>query len=192
MSSAPSWFVEAQLDLAILGENLRRIRTAQGKSQGEIADAAGLSRVGYRNIESGAAAPRVDSLLRVAEALDVRLEDLLAPIRELKAVRFRADRKMTTRGELLADVARWLDDYDYLEELLKAKGPFAFASVRQKVARMAKAERAKTAATLAREAIGLSDMDSIRDICGLLEDHGVKVFTPQLASEGFFGLSVAE
>jgi len=34
--------------------------------------------------------------------------------------------------------------------------------------------------------------DVIADLCGLLESNGVKVFTPMLASEGFFGLSVAE
>ncbi|MEO8901717.1 MAG: ImmA/IrrE family metallo-endopeptidase, partial [Polyangiaceae bacterium] len=32
----------------------------------------------------------------------------------------------------------------------------------------------------------------VRDVCGLLEQNGVKVFTPKLASEGFFGLSIAE
>lgn len=181
------------MDLTTLSANLRRIRTARNLSQGDVADAAGLSRVGYRNIEGGVSAPRVDSLLKVAAALSVKLEDLFVPVRELRAVRFRANRKMTTRGEILADVARWLDDYNELERLLDASLGFGFAKVRAKVARLVKGEaRAKKAAGLAREAIGLPERETIRDICGLLEDHGVKVFTPKLASEGFFGLSVAE
>lgn len=180
------------MDLSVLSTNLLRVRTAKRKSQTEVADAAGLSRVGYRNIETGTAAPRVGSLMRIAEALDIRVEELLTPVRVLNAVRFRAQKKMTTRGELLASVAGWLDDYNGLEKLLKQTRPFAFASVRAKINRLPKNDRAKKAAALARAAIGIGEGESIRDICGLLEDHGVKVFTPKVASEGFFGLSVAE
>ncbi|MBI2392843.1 MAG: ImmA/IrrE family metallo-endopeptidase [Deltaproteobacteria bacterium] len=179
------------MDLTILSGNLRRIRSAKNLSQAQVADAAGLSRVGYRNVESGASAPRVDTLMRVAEALGVRLDQLLAPVRTLTAVRFRAEKKMTTRGELLADVAGWLDDYNQLEALLETEAKFAFAPVRKKLLGVARAERPRKAAELARQAVKLGDRDVIRDICGLLEDHGVKVFTPKLASEGFFGLSVA-
>lgn len=180
------------MDLSVLCANLRRLRTAKGLSQGDLADAAQLSRVGYRNIESGGSAPRVDSLMRLASALGVRLEELLAPVRTLHGVRFRAQKKMTTRGELLADVARWIDDYSELEGLLKARLPFKLEAVRKKLGGMRSGEaRALKAAALARDAIEI-DNEIIRDICGLLEDNGVKVFTPKLASEGFFGLSVSE
>lgn len=180
------------MDLSVLCANLRRLRTAKGLSQGELAEAAQLSRVGYRNIESGGAAPRVDSLMRLAAALGVRLEELLAPVRTLHRVRFRAQKKMTTRGELLADVARWIDDYGELESVLDARLPFKFEAVRKKLGGMRSGEaRALKAAALARDSIEI-DNEIIRDICGMLEDNGVKVFTPKLASEGFFGLSVSE
>jgi Zn-dependent peptidase ImmA (M78 family)/transcriptional regulator with XRE-family HTH domain len=181
------------MDLSTLGENLRRIRTAKGMSQGELADAAQLSRVGYRSIEAGAAAPRVDSLMRVAAALEVPVAQLLAPVRALTAVRFRAEKKMTTRGELLVDVARWLDDYNEIEGIVNEHAKFKLASVRGKLETARKGEaRAIRAAALAREKVGLKPTDVVGDICGLLEQNGVKVFTPTLASEGFFGLSVAE
>lgn len=180
------------MDLAILSANVRRLRSASGKSQAQIADAAGLSRVGYRNIESGASAPRVDSLMQIAAALGVRVEELLAPVRTLTQVRFRAQKKMTTRGELLTDVARWLDDYNYLEELLGEQQRFAFARVGKKVEALHRGEeRARRAAVLAREEAGLREHDAVRSICGVLESHGAKVFTPKVASEAFFGLSVA-
>jgi Zn-dependent peptidase ImmA (M78 family)/DNA-binding XRE family transcriptional regulator len=184
------------MDLAILSANLRRIRTAKSMNQGEVAEAAELSRAGYRNIEAGTAAPRVDSLVRVARVLGVRLEDLLVPVRELRAVRFRADKKMNTRSEILADLARWIDDYNELEELLEKKQHFVFANVASSLdASIRGLERAKQAASIARSEVGLDDKSkkesAIRDICGLLEDNGVKVFTPSRASEGFFGLSVA-
>ena len=183
---------EAIVDLTVLSANLRRIRSAKGLSQGEVADAAGLSRVGYRNVESGQSAPRVDSLMRVATALDVRLEELVAPVRTLSKVRFRADKKMTTREELLADVARWLDDYNELEGIVDDRSNFKLAPLRKEIRELPKSERAKVAAALARKKMGLEKNEVTRDICGLLEHNGIKVFTPKLASEGFFGLSIAE
>ncbi len=49
----------------------------------------------------------------------------------------------------------------------------------------------KAAAEAARSVLGIKDDELIRDMCGLLEDHRVKVMTPKLASDGFFGLSIA-
>jgi len=51
------------MDLSALSTNVRRLRAASGKSQGDLAEQAGLSRIGYRNIEAGQGAPRVDSLM---------------------------------------------------------------------------------------------------------------------------------
>jgi Zn-dependent peptidase ImmA (M78 family)/DNA-binding XRE family transcriptional regulator len=181
------------MDPAVLAANIRRIRLATGKHQGEVAQAAGLSRVGYRLIESGATAPRLDSITKIAEALGVAVGDLLTSSQALRAVRFRAARKMHSRSEILADVARWLEDYRSIEELLEDLLPFSFAPVRSQVSEMARGDaRAKLAADLARKAVGISPREAIRDICGLLENHGAKVLTPTVASEGFFGLSVAD
>lgn len=181
------------MDLALLSGNLKRLRTAAKKSQGDIAAAAGLSRVGYANIEAGAAAPRVDTLSRIASALGVRVEDLLVPIRELSRVRFRAQKRMSSREELLARVGRWLDDYAELEKLVGQRKPFKLARLQARLsARGATRRRASDAAQLARKALGLKDDEVIHDICGLLEDNGVKILTPKVGSEGFFGLSVAD
>jgi Zn-dependent peptidase ImmA (M78 family)/predicted XRE-type DNA-binding protein len=108
-------------------------------------------------------------------------------------VRFRASRKMHSRAEILANVARWLEDYRAVEDMVDERQPFVFAPVRARVAKMARGEaRAKLAAEYARAEVGLSPGETIRDICGLLEDHGAKVLAPKVASEGFFGLSIAE
>ncbi|MDX2024325.1 MAG: XRE family transcriptional regulator [Deltaproteobacteria bacterium] len=179
------------MDLSLLSVNLRRIRSARGMSQGDVADKAGLSRVAYRNIESGTSSPRVDSLMGVANALDVKLQDLFVPVRELKVVRFRATKKMTTRGELLADVARWLDDYNELESLLDKVNPYGLAKLGKSLQELKGQERPKLAAARVREKVGLRESEEVRDICGLMEAQGIKVYMPKLASEGFFGLSVA-
>jgi len=180
------------MDLSTLSTNLRRLRVASGRSQAEVATGAGITRVAYRNIETGAAAPRVSTVMAIAKALAVDMGDLFTPVRELKGVRFRALKKMNSREQVLAEVSRWLDDYREVEQLVGDTPEFAFEPVVAAVSGLAPGrDRAMKAADQARSLVKLRDTELIRDICGLLEDHGVKVFTPDVASEGFFGLSVA-
>ncbi|HKY37711.1 MAG TPA: XRE family transcriptional regulator, partial [Polyangiaceae bacterium] len=167
-------------------------RTARKLSQIDVAERAGLSRVGYRNVEDGEGEPKAATVNAIARALDVPVEQLLVPVRPLKRVRFRAQRKLHSREEVLATVARQLDHYEQLEELLGEKNRPAFAKVRKGIGGLKGEARALEAARRAREAFGLREQDSIRDICGLLEDHGVKVLTPAVATDGFFGLSVGD
>ncbi len=177
--------------------NLRRLRTAKGLSQRAVAEAAGLSRIGYREIETGKVAPRLASLERISAALGVSVPELLAPVRELRHVRFRANKRMMTRENILADVARWLDDYEEVEALVGGKVQWKLMGLAARLARSkGRGVRfAKQAAAQAREALGLSDgahEDIVRDMCGLLEDNGAKVLTAPVASEGFFGLSIGQ
>jgi Zn-dependent peptidase ImmA (M78 family)/DNA-binding XRE family transcriptional regulator len=165
-----------------LASNLVRLRNARGLSQAEVADKSGISRQAYRALETGQSAPRGRTLMSLARALRVPVQDLLRPGRELRAVRFRADRKLATRSQVLADVARWLDDYNELEELLGAKR-------KPRLPAPSGGDPAALAARV-RKTFRLKEDELIRDVCGLLEDKGVKVYRPRVASEHFFGLSV--
>lgn len=167
----------------VLGSNLARLRGQSGLSQAQVAEKAGISRQAYRSLEAGDAEPRVATLSALASALGSPVEDLLRPVRQLRSVRFRADKKMATRGQLLSDVARWLDDYCALEKQLGEK-------TRVKRLECKEAGTPEDCAEWARKRFGLREGELIRDICGLLEDNGIKVYLPQVASEGFFGLSV--
>jgi transcriptional regulator with XRE-family HTH domain len=179
------------MDLAALTTNLRRWRITRGKSQGELATDAGLSRVGYRNIETGAVTPRIDTLMRVAEALGAPLTDLLAPARSLQHVRFRTQRKMTSREEILATLARELDALRALEALVpEERRPFVFGALGKKLARKRPgAARAEAAAAEARKAAGIAPDEPIRDMAAFLETGGVTLLVLVAASEGFYGLS---
>lgn len=179
---------------ASLSHNLRRLRDARKLSQADVAERARLSRVAYGNIESGTAQPRVDTLIRIAEVFGVKLQDLLTPTRPLRLVRFRALKRMTSREQVLVDVVRWLENYNELEDMLKERVAFPFERAVRELAKMKPgAERARLAAERARQALRLEPGDSIRDICGLLEERGgVKVYPMALASDAFFGLSVAK
>lgn len=176
-----------------IGKNLRRLRNEKGLTQDKMAESAGISRVAYRNLESGHSLPRASTLEALAQALEVRLVDLLAPTRELRHIRFRATRRMYSREDIVNQVAKWLDDYRYLEELLDQRADQPLANFSSQLPATAHGEeRARHAARLARERLGLNPKDPIRDLAGLLEDNGIKLYRLVLQSDQFFGLSVSE
>lgn len=178
------------MEAATLTLNLRRIRDEKGLSQAEVAERAGISRVAYRNIETGESVPRENTLARIVEVLGVRTADLMVHVQPLRAVRFR-DKGMSSREQLLVRVGRWLEGYAELEALLKSKLDFTFRKALAGIREPPGGDRARAVAAAARRSVKLRPDTLIRDICGLLEDHGVKVFPAVLASDGFFGLSVA-
>jgi XRE family transcriptional regulator, regulator of sulfur utilization len=62
-----------------LGENLRRLREQRGLSQQQIARLAKIPRPTWSNLESGEANPTLEVLAKAANALQVRLEELIGP-----------------------------------------------------------------------------------------------------------------
>jgi Zn-dependent peptidase ImmA (M78 family)/DNA-binding XRE family transcriptional regulator len=179
-------------------ENVRRIRTSQGLTQQEVADRAGLSRVAFRDIETGRTlSPRVGTLQGIAIALRVGLDELLAPPPRLAAARFRslrlrARKERAQREQIVFRVARWLEDFGALEGLLDDRCPYRLAPVAQEARSLPIKGRPQRVAAMARAALGLREDEPVRDICGLLEAAGVKVCLLESELDGFFGLSVAE
>lgn len=171
----------------VIGANLLRIRQGKGFSQKEAAERSGISRVAYCNIENGSSIPNVSTLQNIADGLEVKLQDLFIPVRTLKKVRFRAYKRMNNRDHILTEVVRWLEDYNYLEDLLKENKKFTFARFEAPKG----PDRAKKAAMLARKMIGLDEKEPIHNIAGLLESNGIKLYPISIASNSFFGLSVS-
>jgi len=176
------------MDLRILAQNVRRLRTANRMSQRALADKAGLSLPAIKNLELAKKEPRMMTVQAIAKALEVRLQEFFVPVRELRTVRFRSQRRMQNRENVLAEVARWLDNFNYLEEALNEQIPFRLKRVRGRCSR----DHLIKAARLCRKELDLKPSEPIHDICGLLEHAGVKVFSVPMASDGFFGLSVRE
>jgi transcriptional regulator with XRE-family HTH domain len=99
---------------ANLAENVRLLRDARGLSQAQLAKAAGIPRPTWTNIESGAANPTLAVLLKVAAALHVRLEELLAPPRGTGRIYKAEELVVSRRGKvtirkLLPEQLRGLD-----------------------------------------------------------------------------------
>lgn len=64
-----------------LANNLRQLREARGVSQQQIARVAGIPRPTWAHLETGAGNPTLGVLVKVASALSVSVEELIAPPR---------------------------------------------------------------------------------------------------------------
>ncbi|MCL6613477.1 MAG: helix-turn-helix domain-containing protein [Firmicutes bacterium] len=173
--------------------NLRRIRLAEGLTQDGLAKAAGISRLTYQKIESGESIPKITTLQSIARALGVQIQDLLVPVEIPSKIRFRAFKRLNTREAVILDVARWLRDYSDLEKRLGRENELAYAldSLAEELkGRNPGRDRAIYAAGRARTELGIGEEGSIRDICGLLESAGIKVYPKAVATDAFFGLSI--
>ena len=76
------------MEIKDIGENLRRLRRNNRLSQQELADKAGISRIAYGQIERGEVEAKVSTLMSLAKALDVKLQDLVTKPRTLTRVRW--------------------------------------------------------------------------------------------------------
>lgn len=63
-----------------LGQQIKKLRLEQGLSQEDLAGLAEIDRSFLSEIENGKKNPSFESLLRISEALQVKLSSLLKPI----------------------------------------------------------------------------------------------------------------
>jgi transcriptional regulator with XRE-family HTH domain len=97
MANQPTMPADPSTNLA---DNLRAIRETRGLSQAQLAQLAGIPRPTWTHLESGAANPTLNVLIKVADALQVRLEELLAPPRDPGRLVKAADLPTRQRGNV--------------------------------------------------------------------------------------------
>lgn len=175
-----------------LAINLMRLRKLNGLTQQAVAEAAGISRVAYRNLEKGDAAPRESTLQALAAALRCSVMDLLTPVPQLKSLRFRANKQMSEQERaqsdlLVAHSANWLNDFNELEDLLGENRENRLKPVRKGTA-------PEKAAQIAREQLlgEKSNCDCMPDLCELLENANIKLFLFDFKLTNLFGLSIGD
>jgi Zn-dependent peptidase ImmA (M78 family)/transcriptional regulator with XRE-family HTH domain len=166
--------------------NLVRYRKAKGITLQQLAKDIGISRQAYSAIEAGRSVPKSGTLVAIAQALDSSLPDILADPPSFSSLRFRSGRSMPKRDQakrdvLLHDFRRWLDDYNFLVDLLEVDRRWRFEGVNGD-------DPTKTAAQ-ARAAIDVEPNEPIDDIIGLLESAGAKIFTRDFEIPKVFGFS---
>ncbi len=86
---------------AHLAANLRQLRAARGLTQAQAAKLASVPRPTWTTLESGSANPTIQVLLRAAAALQLSLEELLAPARETGRVYCADSLRVRRRGAAL-------------------------------------------------------------------------------------------
>lgn len=170
---------------SVIASNLARLRADKGLTQADLARRAHLSRVALGKIERGEVTPRAETLAELARALRVPLRDLVSRVEPVSGVRFRAKKRVNNREQILVEVSAWLRAYNWLESELGIHQPFALEKL------IGTDEAPESLARQARDLLSLHPKEAVRDICGLLEDKGVKVLLLKKATDAFFGLSVA-
>lgn len=170
--------------------NLKRIRNVKGLTQEDIAVKSGISRNAYRSIENGNSEPRVSNLQGIADALDVKVFDLLRPLPDIPSLRFRSNKTLNSREkdkrqQHINDFAYWLRDFNFLEEELEEKPVFKLAKLVGSTA-----DPAKMAGEV-RKTLELDDDEPINDICDLVESAGVKIFLIDSDLKNFFGFCLS-
>ena len=173
-------------DEATIAANVARLRLDRQLTQEDLATKAKLSRVAIGKIERGSVVPRARTLDALAKALAVPVGELVTPVQPLESVRFRARAQVHAREQILAEVSKWLDAYAGLEAALDEYRPFRF----EKALAQSHRGNPEKAAQAARRAVGLGLKEPVRDICGLLEENGVKLLLLETNRDSFFGLSV--
>lgn len=175
-----------------IANNLRKFREAQGLSQEELAKAAGISRVGYRKIETQISLPRVSTLKALAEALSISIQELVTPVNELKHVRFRSQGNINNRNQIIDEISRKLENYNDLEQILNNRIKSIVNQIVHDKEFISLKNKPKEAAAKVRRIFSLDKKEPIHNICGLLESNGIKVISIRKTSNNFFGLSVSE
>jgi XRE family transcriptional regulator, regulator of sulfur utilization len=91
-----------------LARNIRQLRDARGLTQQQMAKASGLPRATWANLESGGGNPTLQVLHKVARALQISLEELIATPKAACQFYPRASLPARMRGDV--EVRRLLPD----------------------------------------------------------------------------------
>lgn len=172
-----------------IGDNIRRYMKIRGLTNGRLAEKIEMGTAAISNILNGKAEPRSSTLIKLADALGVSFEDLLADAPRLQSVRFRtaktlSGREKASRDEIMHDTAIWLSNYSFVENQLGQHIEYKLKNILDK--------DPYTAARRARACLGLSNTDSICDISELMEYAGIKLRIRPFGFRRTFGLSIGD
>lgn len=158
-----------------IGERLKLARLKARLSQRELAGRVGVSAMSISKYENNVMVPGAETLVKLAQALEVRLEFLLRQVPRLHIEPvYRRHKRMGSRAQeaVKAQIQDWLERYLLVESLLPedvhVQMPQGFP---RPVRTLDDAERAAAAL---REAWQLGS-DPIDNLTELLEEKGVKI-----------------
>ena len=176
----------------MLGERIVRARNAVGLSQRGLAERFSLSAMAISKYERDEVVPASDQLLRLAQALGVRIEYFFRDSDvELRNVEYRTRKplKVAAKRQIEAEVADHMERWQELEALLPSADRDLFIVPDHLPEQIMALEEMEEIALLLRDAWNLGH-NPIPNLIDALEAHGVRVFTVDGDEEGRFdGLS---
>jgi transcriptional regulator with XRE-family HTH domain len=169
-----------------IGERIKLARAAAGLSQRRLADRVGLSAQAISYYERGDRSPDTAILLRLGEALGVRVDFFLRQPQAVTRLAFRKRASLRVRltRSVEARVRDWLERYTAIEEIVGAEIAPDWPPVRADSVAELDAERMERAAEELRQAWGLGT-EPIPNLIALLEDKGFRMGALPEAPEKF-------
>jgi len=157
-----------------LGERIKVARRVTGLSLRSLSEAVGVSAQAVSKYERGLDVPSSGVLIRLAQALNVRVERLLRPTEvSLSSFRYRGHVALTQRNQLKvqAQAQDWLERYLTTETIVGENVLFAFPEINRQIKAIDEAERAALELRRVWD-LGLAPIDSMVEV---LEAKGIKV-----------------
>lgn len=84
----------------LLGSRIKLLRTANGMTQEKLAEALGISRQKFARIENGNNSITLDILSKIAEALDVTVNDITKVLDEEPSISYRVNETNSSAEEI--------------------------------------------------------------------------------------------
>ena len=179
--------------VAGIGAMIRKQREALKMTGNQLADAVGVSRNTIVNYEAGKTEPTSSDLVRLADALGSRIEDLLGigPVESPPKFAFRAHAALRKDASVIVFARKFLRAYSEIEELTEAVlcdrlKPFVCA----KSEKLSDRELEGMAYDL-RQACGLHDCGP-ENIASVLEGLGVRCHFFDFDAPGLDGISAIQ
>jgi len=158
-----------------VGERLEMARKMRGMSQQDLGDQVGVSRMSISKYENNQSVPGSQYLLKLAQALGIKVEYLLRPVEvHLSAPAFRKRAALSKKGEMkiLHQTQDWVERYLQVEALFGIDSKFETPDIDTNVQQM---EDIEQIAIHLREnwQLGLDPIDNMME---MLEERGIKVW----------------
>lgn len=97
------------VDYGSLGKRIRKFREGKGWTQSDLADAISMSNTTISHIEVGTGKPELNTLVKIANALEVSLDSLLCDSLKVSEMAYRSEIARFLEG-ISSDEIRFLEE----------------------------------------------------------------------------------
>ena len=182
------------MEVGNIGSNTRRLMKIRKISIAKLSSQMEMGSATLSNILNGKSEPKSSTLLKLADALNVSVNDLMADSPKLNNIRFRSKKTLSARekaekDQTVINTAIWLKNFNYLEEQLGKQDIYSFTDI----AAEDRQKDMKNLANKVRILLNIKDpKEPVYDLANLIEDAGIKLRIYDFGYRKNFGLSVGK